>query len=83
MVKSKTVNSIKGDLLVNDLPKVKAILKNINWNFYQKSTFSSYETRPFKCSTYHWLPATFVPEIPFTLIEVLTLPNAIVYDPFS
>ena len=77
------MNSIKGDLLVNDLPKVKAILKNINWNFYQKSTFSSYETRPFKCSTYHWLPATFVPEIPFTLIEVLTLPNAIVYDPFS
>ncbi len=70
-------------MFASDLHKARAILKNINWDFYQKSTFSPYEMQPFKCSTHHWWPATFVPEIPFTLIEVLTLPNAVVYDPFA
>lgn len=68
---------------MNDLDMARAILKNINWNFHKKSSVSAYEVHPFKCSTHHWCPATFVPEIPFTLIEVLTLPNAVVYDPFA
>lgn len=71
------------NLLVNDINESKATLKNINWNFYQKSTFSPHEVRPFNCRRHHWFPATFIPEIPFTLIEVLTLPNAVVYDPFA
>jgi len=82
MTKSN-VNRGREKLLVNDIHKAKAILKNINWNFYQKGAFSPYEIRPFNCRKYHWFPATFVPEIPFTLIEVLTLPNAVVYDPFA
>lgn len=71
------------NLLIKEIHKAKAILKNINWNFYQRSAFSSYEVRPFNCREHHWFPATFVPEIPFTLIEVLTLPGAVVYDPFA
>ena len=83
MVKPENCNNGKKTVLVNDLEKSRAALKNINWNFYEKSVFSPHEMRPFKCSTYHWCPATFIPEIPFTLIEVLTLPNAVVYDPFA
>jgi DNA modification methylase len=71
------------NLLVKDINSAKVILKNINWNFYQTSAFSPYEVRPFNCRKHHWFPATFVPEIPFTLIEALTLPNATVYDPFA
>nr|CBH38247.1 hypothetical protein BSM_17240 [uncultured archaeon] len=82
MTKSN-VNRGSEKLLVNDIHKAKTILKNINWNFYQRSTLSPHEVHPFDCRKHHWFPATFVPEIPFTLIEVLTLPNAIVYDPFA
>ena len=83
MKKSKTVNKKDESLFVDDIATAKSILRNINWNFYQSSSFSSYEVRPFNCRKHHWFPATFVPEIPFTLIEVLTLPNAVVYDPFG
>lgn len=69
---------------VRDISKAKAILKNINWNFYQKiGSLSPHEPYPFDCRKHHWFPATFVPEIPFTLIEILTSPNAVVYDPFA
>lgn len=83
MMKSKNVNKEKGNLFVSDIYKAKAILKKVNWNFYQKATFFPYEIAPFNCRKYHWFPATFVPEIPFTLIEVLTLSDAVVYDPFG
>lgn len=69
--------------LVRDIGVAKATLKNINWNFYQRSTLLRRELHPFDCRKHHWFPATFVPEIPFTLIEVLTSPNAVVYDPFA
>jgi DNA modification methylase len=82
-MKSKNANENDDPLLVNDINKVRGILKDINWNFHKKGVFYSNEIRPFNCRKYHWYPATFIPEIPFTLIEVLTLPNAVVYDPFS
>ncbi len=82
MTKSR-VNRGREKLLVSDIHKAKTILKSINWNFYQRSAFSPYEAHPFNCRRHHWYPATFVPEIPFTLIEVLTLPNAVVYEPFA
>jgi DNA modification methylase len=82
-MKSNKGNNLEQKPLVKDLDRSKAILKNINWNFYQKNTFLSNEVRPFKCTSHHWFPSTFVPEIPFTLIEVLTFPGAVVYDPFS
>ncbi len=69
--------------LVTDLQNARTNLKNVNWNFYEKSAFSPGEMQPFKTNTHHWGPATFIPEIPFTLIEILTLPNAVVYDPFG
>jgi DNA modification methylase len=69
--------------LLNDIREAKAILNNINWDFYLKGVFSPDEMRPFDCRKHHWFPATFIPEIPFTLIEVLTLPDAVVYDPFA
>ncbi len=69
--------------LVTDLASARPILRNINWNFYEKGAFSPHELRPFNIRAYHWYPATFIPEIPFTLIEVLTFPNATIWDPFS
>ena len=77
------MTELEKSLFVADLPSARTILRNINWNFYHKSAFSPHELRPFNTRTYHWYPATFIPEIPYTLIEVLTLPNATVWDPFS
>ncbi|MGB8216297.1 MAG: DNA methyltransferase [Candidatus Methanoperedens sp.] len=82
MLKSKNADREENHLLVNDIYKVRHVLKNINWNFYQKDTSPHYGLYPFDCRKYHWYPATFVPQIPFTLIEVLTLPGAVIYDPF-
>jgi DNA modification methylase len=82
-MRSKSANREAKSLRVSDIHTAKAILKNINWDFYQRSAFPPHEVRPFNCRRYHWFPATFVPEIPFTLIEVLTLSNAVVYDPFA
>jgi DNA modification methylase len=77
------VSNRAGSTLVTEIKKAKAILKGINWDFYPKSKPVSHVTSPFDCRKYHWFPATFIPEIPFTLIEVLTLPRAVVYDPFG
>ncbi len=83
MGKSKSVNEHAKSLLVDDIRRAKAVLKNINWNFYQTGAFAPHEVYPFNCRKHHWYPATFVSEIPFTLVEVLTFPNAVVYDPFG
>lgn len=83
MRRSKSVNKHAKNLLVNDIRRAKAVLKNINWNFYETGTFAPHEVYPFNCRKHHWYPATFVSEIPFTLVEVLTHPNAVVYDPFG
>lgn len=75
-------NTGKKSSHVREVPKVRYALNNINWDFTSKSV--AYEgVRPFNCRKHHWFPATFVPEIPFTLIEILTHPHAKVYDPFS
>lgn len=83
MVRFRQARGAPDALLVKDIRDVKPILRNVNWDFYQRTTLLSHETRPFNCRKYHWFPATFVPEIPFTLVEVLTLPRATVYDPFA
>lgn len=80
---SNTKFKRNNDLRVVELSKAINILKNINWNFSQKVLSHPNKITPFNCRKYHWFPSTFIPEIPFTLIEVLTLPDAIVYDPFS
>ena len=66
---------------VKDIVEVEYILHNINWDFTSKS-FIYEGVGPFDCRKHHWFPATFIPEIPFTLIEILTNPYATVYDPF-
>ena len=83
MGKSKTVAEYAMSSVVGDIRRAKAILKNINWNFYQTGAFAPHEVYPFNCRKHHWYPATFVSEIPFTMVEILTLPNAVVYDPFG
>ena len=69
--------------LVKEADEVRSVLRNINWDFNQKVSFPPSGVKPFNCRKHHWFPATFVPEIPFTLIEVLTYPQAVVYDPFA
>lgn len=68
---------------VDDVKQAKAALSNIDWSFHPGPSLSETELKPFNARKYHWYPATFVPEIPFTLIEILTSPGATVYDPFS
>lgn len=68
---------------VNDISELKFTLKNINWDFFPTGSTYSTQISPFNCRKYHWLPATFIAEIPFTLVEVLSLPKAVVYDPFG
>ncbi|MEY7850913.1 DNA methyltransferase [Natrarchaeobius sp. A-rgal3] len=69
--------------VVDDVKQAKAALSNIDWSFHPGPALSETELKPFNARKYHWYPATFVPEIPFTLIEILTSPGATVYDPFS
>lgn len=58
-------------------------LNNVNWNFSSSQASSLNGIPPFNCRKYHWFPSTFIPEIPFTLIEILTSPKATVFDPFA
>ena len=69
--------------LVHDISKVKFTLNSINWDFFPAGSINYNQISPFNCRKFHWLPATFVAEIPFTLIEVLSKSRAVVYDPFG
>jgi len=73
---------VADDLLVTNIKEIDFILKNINWSFYPKPHVDAARTQLFNIRKYHWFPATFVPEIPYTLIELLTKPNASIFDPF-
>ncbi len=77
------MNAKTCEALVTEINKAKVILENIDWNFYPLVPVLRNNIYPFNCRKHHWFPATFIPEIPFTLIEVLTLPGAVVYDPFA
>lgn len=66
-----------------DINKGLSILNNVNWDFSQRRLTTPNKIYPFDCRHHHWYPATFIPEIPFTLIEVLSKPNATVFDPFG
>ena len=67
-------------LLIKDIREVKPILNNINWSFYPKPPILKNIAQPFNSRKYHWYPATYIPEN--SLIEVLTMPGAKVFDPF-
>lgn len=73
---------MSSELLVNSISEIERILNNINWDFHPRPLSSNANPKLFNCRKYHWYPATFIPEIPYTLIELLTKPGAIVLDPF-
>jgi len=64
---------MSNDPLVNNLAELERILKNINWDFYPRPLSSKKNPKIFNCRKYHWYPATFIPEIPYTLIDLLTI----------
>jgi hypothetical protein len=66
-----------------DVNWAKRVLAGINWDFSAPFSVGRSGARLFDCRKHHWFPATFVPEIPYTLIEVLTKPGAVIYDPFA
>ena len=68
--------------LIKDIREVKPILNNINWSFHPKPPILKDIAQPFNSRKYHWYPATYIPEIPYSLIEILTQPGAKVFDPF-
>jgi len=61
------------------LEKVKSALDKIDWNFsdYNSLIF------PLDINSMHWYPASFVPQIPSILIEVLSKKGETVFDPFG
>ena len=58
-------------------------LSSVDWSFDTPLYSRSRNPFLFDCRKHHWYPATFVPEIPYTLIEVLSDQGEIVYDPFA
>ena len=73
----------KPEAAVVDIKRARPILDTINWSFSTPFSAGRSGVALFDCRKYHWYPATFIPEIPYTLIEVLTKPEAVVYDPFG
>lgn len=58
-------------------------LQSINWNFGNRKIVDKETAFPFNNRKYHTYPATYIPEIPFTLIEILSKRGDIVLDPFG
>lgn len=65
-----------------DSESAKSILKSVNWDFSTPFSVGRSGLDLFDARKYHWYPATFIPEIPHTLLEVLSRPEAKVFDPF-
>jgi len=69
---------------VADESEALPILDDVDWTFADRSRiFAPGFPSPFDCREHHWYPATYIPEIPYTLTQVLTRPNATVLDPFG
>ncbi len=62
---------------------VKYRLNSVNWNFDFNISYDTNSLFPFDCRKHYSYPATFIPEIPFTLIEILSKKGDIVLDPFG
>lgn len=58
-------------------------LSSINWNFENRNRYDHEDTWPINCRKYYSYPATFIPEIPFSLIEILSKKGDKVLDPFG
>lgn len=51
-------------------------LEKINWNFQESESY------PLSIHRLHRFPGNFLPQIPRTIIEILTSPGQVVFDPF-
>lgn len=58
-------------------------LDSINWDFDNRKKYSNEMIYPINCRKYYSYPATFIPEIPFTLVEILSQKGDLVLDPFG
>lgn len=58
-------------------------LNSINWSFDFTINYGRDILHPFNCRKYYSYPATFIPEIPYALIEILSNKGDVVLDPFG
>ncbi len=58
-------------------------LNSINWSFDFAIDYGNDTLHPFNCRKYYSYPATFIPEIPYALIEILSQKGDVVLDPFG
>ena len=63
--------------------RLKTSLQSIDWNFDYGTYSQATNTPTFNPRKYYWWPATFIPEIPQALIQILTQRGDTVYDPFG
>lgn len=66
-----------------DNREIKIRLNSINWNFDYTIDYEKGTLHPFNCRKYYSYPATFIPEIPYALIEILSQKGDVVLDPFG
>lgn len=68
------------DMVISD---IKNRLNGINWDFDFIIEYDNKSMHPFNCRKYYSYPATFIPEIPYALIEILSKKGNTVVDPFG
>lgn len=66
-----------------DNSEIKKRLSSINWNFDFTIEYGNDTLHPFNCRKYYSYPATFIPEIPYALVEILSQKGDVVLDPFG
>lgn len=66
-----------------DNSEIKKKLNSINWNFDFTINYGEDTLHPFNCRKYYSYPATFIPEIPYAMIEILSKKGDTVLDPFG
>lgn len=60
-----------------DLREAVQALQRIDWDFPRSGTSAR------SIHTTHWFPGNFIPQIPAALIQILSEPGEIVFDPFA
>lgn len=66
-----------------DIETLKRKINSVNWSFDFNVSYNKGIIPPFNCRKYYSYPATFVPEIPYTLIDILSKKGDTVLDPFG
>lgn len=66
-----------------DNSEIRKKLNSVNWNFDFDIKYNEDLLHPFNCRDYYSYPATFIPEIPYALIEILSKKGDVVLDPFG